>query len=761
MLDKDSFAEITAIGLRKSEAGAGHTRFGGHPNLSPNIEWPHDSAGRPMHHLLQLDCAALPVVDPDMPRTGALLFFITGSYEERSAPDLARPDSGAFAVIYQEEPPAALPERAHPDACPALMEGSYAHSPVRYPVQQKKMGFFERIVNTQPKAYSKSGGTGYFTAVPLDAAVFNSFPTSDGKAVFDKLAAYEDESAKEHGLRPLQIMGYAPAMDDLTLAHSQGFRACSDEKALAAYEMGLERDDLLLVQFAHDPKLNLDLVADKYALQFRITRADIRARAFDRTTVTRADFGKDGRWWLESDQPSIYTPAPEELAAEIAFKLLTPFESPSANGNYFCGMPQLPAHLNWPCTSEGYPLGFLMQVDCASLPRAMNNGEKELALPEFPRTGTLFVFADDFMDEVNSDSFEILYVPESTSDLPYRTPPEALKSPPEFCDHNIKNRAEPYTVARPEPRRPFEPVVFANIAAPDYDDPAYDAKAAFRSNCGGALPHEDNAIPSVDLLIDWLPNYRAALFPKDRSSEYSDAGSPVRSIPKCYPWRWGDIAAATEFFPYDEHKHVQTEQRDEIFDFDLITAGEAWKVKASARDALDRIPDADRAAYRDWLLRMDACAKNVPVESTKESNAEYRGRKELEHAFKNIMERLAQPYPYASYGALPETLHYLAYDDSADDLPNAMREVVAELVRFERSDTQLRGYTTYHKPNPDRMFAQPDGEQISDCEVLLFELASGSGLPVTWGDCCWLQIWIEAEDLAAGRFDRIRPTIKW
>lgn len=58
------------------------------------------------------------------------------------------------------------------------------------------------------------------------------------------------------------------------------------------------------------------------------------------------------------------------------------------------------------------------------------------------------------------------------------------------------------------------------------------------------------------------------------------------------------------------------------------------------------------------------------------------------------------------------------------------------------------------------MFRQHEDED-RDSTVLLFLLASGSGLPVIWDDCCRLHIWIEAKDLAAQHFDRIRATVKW
>lgn len=714
-----------------------------------------------MHHLLQLDCGALPFVDPDLPRSGTLMFFVTGSYEESSAPDLFDGGDGAFSVLYQKASPVDTPEHPHPETCPALGKKSYAIQPVRYPLKREKMGFFQRLVNTQPKPYSGSGGTGYFGAVPLEAVEFDSAPTSNAQDVFDTFDAHDNQLAQNKGLRPFQVMGYAPVANDLRQAHCEGYRACSTEKAMAAYDKAAARDDVLLAQLVYAGDLNFDWISEKYALQFWISRADLQARAFERVRICVQENGMDGLWWPPKETPAPYVPHVDELIAQIALNPLTPFEKPRAAGNYFGGAPQMPADMDWPCMGDGYPLGFLMQVDCASVPRPVARGEHRFALPVFPETGTVFLFAYDFMDDLTPESFQILYTPEDTSDLPLRIPPDALMTAPEYGDYSIKHRAAEGKVPRLEPKRPFEPIAFTNIAPPVSGDPEYDEKLDCLLTYGGAFAHEQKAFPGVALVIDWLPNYNAVHFGPNRSFQISDAREVVRTIPQSYPWRWGDIRGAMQTFPLGTHQMASIEKCNGIFGADLIEQGESWTQKANARDGLERIAQADRRAYRAWLLQMDACGANLPPESAQDSDAAHRHRIDLECAFADVMKPLAQPFGSLCYNTLPATLHYLAFDDSADDLPDEMREIVAELVRYKRSDTQLNGNPQYHKPDPDLMFAlHPEGQR-NDNEVMVFSLASGSGLPVNWGDCCWLQVWIETEDLAAGRFDRIRPTIRW
>lgn len=91
-----------------------------------------------MHHLFQLDCAAMPVLDPDMPDTGTLSIFITGSVEEDGAPDLTLGHTGAFCILYHPQAPSDLEERAHPVTCPALGDVSHAQSAVKIPVPLQK-----------------------------------------------------------------------------------------------------------------------------------------------------------------------------------------------------------------------------------------------------------------------------------------------------------------------------------------------------------------------------------------------------------------------------------------------------------------------------------------------------------------------------------------------------------------------------------------------------------------------------------------------
>ena len=57
------------------EPPVGASKLGGAPDLPAGAPWPAGGDGRPLTFLAQLDLAALPEVDPDLPRDGTLSFF--------------------------------------------------------------------------------------------------------------------------------------------------------------------------------------------------------------------------------------------------------------------------------------------------------------------------------------------------------------------------------------------------------------------------------------------------------------------------------------------------------------------------------------------------------------------------------------------------------------------------------------------------------------------------------------------------------------
>lgn len=118
---------------------------------------------------------------------------------------------------------------------------------------------------------------------------------------------------------------------------------------------------------------------------------------------------------------------PRDLApiALPAIKLATQFKP--GNGFWeplmFGGAPNLPDGLDWPRMADGRPLHFFAQIDLGTLPRGMTLADKDLGLPEFPKTGTLFYFLPLAGTDMYDGGAVVLYSAQDVRQLPERAPP--------------------------------------------------------------------------------------------------------------------------------------------------------------------------------------------------------------------------------------------------------------------------------------------------------------------------------------------------
>lgn len=95
-------------------SGSGvRSRLGGLPQLPDGLEWPIgeiDGKATPMHFLAQIDCTELPRVDPRMPVTGMLYFFVVNAEEQLWIDD----PHNLTRVLYAEDVPDATLSRQPP-----------------------------------------------------------------------------------------------------------------------------------------------------------------------------------------------------------------------------------------------------------------------------------------------------------------------------------------------------------------------------------------------------------------------------------------------------------------------------------------------------------------------------------------------------------------------------------------------------------------------------------------------------------------------
>lgn len=753
-------------------------RFGGRPNLPRTLEWPVDGAGFPMHHLMQIDCAALPEIDPDFPRNGTLFIFISGSYEGSSSLELGE-DDGASAVLYWPEPVTRIAPRRQPRGTPPLGDSSYAREPVEVSVSTLPKGLL--AVLTQPRRYSKSS-TNFFAPVALEPVLFDSHPGADPVSVFEALGEGPSQTKTLKGYRPHQMLGYAHTLEDLTALDAEGYEPGSQEKGSAAFQRAEERSSLegedaevLLFQLSSCEIRNFGVIVDlEFVLKFTISRAHLRSRAFEAHKVSVERHHLDGRWYHPKPVPIVYQPPLADRAPSVVLKPLVPEEIAKSSANYFCGFPQLPPDIPWPVNGRSEPLHFVLQLDCRSVPRIIEDEDRILMLPALPASGTLFLFAKADASQLIPSDVCLLYSPDQVSDLPEREPPPDLTPP--RGRHYWNPHLEPRRTALDddpsadapdfngacsdprlpyEPKLPFEPTIYPSFRPPPEDTHDYEkVYQALEQTLATPLPDDPLAIESPVFVLDWLPNWYPE-FLRNRAEIGPSVGSMVLcNVPQSYPWRWIEIREAAARLVYFEPEECLCDPKafEFLWPISFKHTARDWYQRSLDHMPLDRVTSEVAQEFREWLMALDGAGRKIPKDRDRDDNASFRWQYDVRETFQRAMNRLALP-------SLEKTLYWLIHDSEADDLPAKIKLAGSRMLRFKRSESTSIDYPHTPKPQPNQLFAQPETEQTGRDEVLLFELTSDYGMISQWGVSRWLQVWISPEDLSANRFDKIRPEV--
>lgn len=847
--------------------------FGGYPQLPEALDWPRDKIGRPMHPVLQIDCAGLPAADPDFPAQGTLFLFLALNFEDDEDNSIWSDGPRVSAVLYCAEPTSHLPPRPCPPDTPRLNADAVIEGNPWSCDALARMASFKNQARAARAAEAVCPASDALPRIALEPVAFDSDPVAAPYALADALpaeagarqrhsidadwlpelsrigkrrargrltvqlddgfpwswsllrlvalkmsvefdsrrmeqptqaatrwmqrareglgTALEPETAAEfrgwlaslppwedpkyfgQELRdairqaivavvrsepdavapnlinaihaevrwrrsfspadppyeddeqvrvPHQILGYAPHPEEIaTLDADQLYDQPSSTRERRLVEDGRARLDgeAMLVQIVNRPHRDEYLALDVPGgmLQIWIDRADLRARRFDRHRFIRNRSRKhftDGIWRSRPNRSDPTCLAPERVEPAVILKPLLPGEPRSSQSNYFCGWPELPAELAWPRIEGGPPLHFIAQVDCVTLPRALQLNGQSHVYPAFPERGALFLFIccnQDLIDR--QDAVRVIHWPEPVTGLPQREPPAdtplLLRE-----NHSAMGGGAPIAWDR---RLPFEPVPFASCETVDGVRPTYD-----------------------DMLFHTLP-------PEPGAIEYFVYRWPRHApdIPANYPWCWEALRSACEALA----KSSLGSSRTTCLPKDLGAQAARWLAYSEGKDRFAPI-DADLGRhFRAWIAGLYRAYDLVDECFPRDKNFDRHW--DAGNVVEKAMAKFAEPVPLA--------LHYLLEDAEAYGIPSDLTALAEGELKGQRSSRNGRPPPYPHQMAGYVPALQSAADEHRD-DVLLFHINSGGGLTTNWGDTGVAQIWIGREDLAARRFERIVATFE-
>jgi hypothetical protein len=414
------------------------------------------------------------------------------------------------------------------------------------------------------------------------------------------------------------------------------------------------------------------------------------------------------------------------------------------------GLPDLPAHHDWPRTSAGVPLHFLAQIDCTELPPGT----------PLPSRGVLFFFGRDDAEQVwnyhgqAADDCRVLYVLDAFAATPPREAPADL--PPIGDEYHRRGSRDFLRRGDVGPNvHTGWPVVPRRIDSwpddlPDGWSRGMGVLGALLDRLRRPRPVTAHQFGDYTLHIDEregryrdeLRLKRAAAFTeatgeyplrKSWQEESDQDGNTASRIffhvedgPDAYPQHWVSVHYAAKALLHRPKSFAPS--RHPRFMAPLVANAEAWLSRADAAGLATAVAPADKADFRACLRRLR------------------KPRYDLE--FGSGARRLV-------FASLIATVQHWAGNR---DLAALIPPHVYEAVRF-----QLNGFW-----NDDPTFAQMLGhapsaqESLSpgDPTVCLLNLASDDGMGWMFGDVGNASFWIRPDDLARRDFAKAWATIE-
>lgn len=418
-----------------------------------------------------------------------------------------------------------------------------------------------------------------------------------------------------------------------------------------------------------------------------------------------------------------------------------PNQAPPTNSK-FGGLPNLPAHYDWPRSSKGRPFHFLAQIACADI-----NFETPL-----PKRGVLFFFGDDGgeqewdFQEHPEDDCRVLYVLDALPGTPPRAAPDDLgpiggifppwawreflregeyapnvhvewpiqplpiDSWPDALFDDEEEKESPFLkdlqrfFKSPQPRKEKWQDVMARKHS--YEERHQQARGeAFTKVTGERLTFDPN-----DIGVEWRAGQ--AIF------GHAEAG------PEAYPQHWITIHYAARAV-----LHQPTAVPGNTPGMpQLVSAAEEWLRRSNAMNLDEPVAEEDRRAFRAWLTSLRWSYEQSPLG--------------------NSAGRLV-------FLSLVATIRSWAGDARraarlAPHVYEAMRFFFTGFTVWGLQYAQMLGHA------PSAQSPQPPDEP----SICLLNLASDYGLGWMFGDVGNCTFWIEPEDLARRDFETVTGVIE-
>lgn len=288
-----------------------------------------------------------------------------------------------------------------------------------------------------------------------------------------------------------------------------------------------------------------------------------------------------------------------------------PHAGPPTN-SHFGGLPRLPENYEWPRTSDGTPLHFLAQIDCADI-------RVKTALPE---RGLLFFFGRDNVyqawhgQQPASDTCRVLYAPDSVALPPPRQPPADL--PPLTWP-----RQWPANV---HPAWPVVPLQFDSFpdesALPEANERDAGAWRRLLQRFARGVGNEPEIGAEVREAYDARLHARRAAalvaatgaHPPSKARpgrEVADAAAAIFGFadagPQSFPRHWAYVHHLARAILDGPRSYAVGEEKER----ELTAEAERW-LGRSREGPLERpVAEDDRRAMRTWLASLDDRARLV------------------------------------------------------------------------------------------------------------------------------------------------------